>query len=275
MNAAYQPHPAAPPLVRIGECGPATREFQAPKERWLNGRRRLRELEDAAREAQARLRAAERARDAGYMLLDESLADGGERPDPAELRQLDQAVRDRLLERDAAVARVGAWTERLRERELELRRFVDARRLEVGAELMPAVAAAERRVRAALGELQEAATALEDAGNKLDSVQAASQGAQRVGPAPVPPQHRSLGDVLRDAARLAPLPLILLPAEYQSLGASLGMTTRDEEDRRIPATDLRRTTQRVVVTDGGAPTTTETDVLALLTAQLADGEGEE
>ncbi len=264
----YQPHPTAPPLARLGDFGPATRDLQAPKERYLNGRRRRRELEDAAREAQARLRAAERERDVGYLRLDESLADGGQRPDLAELRQLDEAVKDRLLERDAAAARVAAWTEHLQERELELRQFVDRRRFEVGAELMPAVAEAERRVRAALRELQEAATALEDAGNRLDSIQAVSQGATRVGAAPVPPQHRSLGDVLRDASRLADLPLVALPVEYRGLAEQLGMVTYDREDRRIPASIAP--VQRVVVADGGA-SGTETDVLAALQAQLAEG----
>jgi hypothetical protein len=201
-------------------------------------------------------------------VLDESLADGGEGPDTAKLRKLDEAVKDRLVARDAAVARVAAWVERLRERELEVRRFADAHRPEVGAEVMPAVAEGERRVRAALRELQEAATALEDAGTTLDAVQVASQGAERVGAAPVPPQTRSLGDVLRDAARLAPLPLIALPSEYRDLGAELGMVTRDEEDRRIPASIAP--VQRVVVTDGGA-SGTETDVLAALQAQLAEG----
>ncbi|MDP9416808.1 MAG: hypothetical protein M3P48_03025 [Actinomycetota bacterium] len=276
MNpVTYQPSPVASALTRVPERGPVTAEAQKLKVRWTNSRQHLRNLYDEIRAAQGRLKAAERARDAAVLREDQALTDGGPRPDAAELRELHEAVRLRTFERDDAVARHNRWVEEVRDREVTLGRFVEVRRLEIGAELMPAVAEAEQRVRAALRELQAAATALEDAANGLDAAQSASQAAGRVGPAPVPPQHRSLGDVLRDAARLAPLPLILLPAEYQSLGASLGMTTRDEEDRHIPATDLRRTTQRVVMTDGGAPTTTETDVLALLTAQLADGEGEE
>jgi hypothetical protein len=265
---SYQPHPTAPPLARVPERGPVTAGLQAVKERWLASRRRLRELEDASRAAQARLKAAERDRDVAVLREDQALTDGGERPDAGDLRRLGEAVRDRTFERDAAVTRHARWVEEIRERELALRHYAEAHRLEVAAELLPDLAAAEQRARRAFRALDAAVEALGDELSKLDAAQNVAQGAQRPGAYPVPPGHRGLGDVRGDLARLAAFPLVWLPGEYRELAEELGMVTYDREDRRIPASIAP--VQRVVVADGGA-SGTETDVLAALQAQLAEG----
>jgi hypothetical protein len=265
---SYQPHHTAPPLARIPERGPVTADLQSVKERWLASRRHSRELEDTAREAQARLRAAERERDAAVLREDQALTDGGERPDPAALRRLGEAVRDRSFERDEAVARHARWVEEIRARELALRRYAEVHRLEIAAELLPDLAAAEQRARRAFRELDAAVEALGDELHTLDGVQNVAQGAQRPGAFPTPPGQRGLGDVRADLTRLAALPLVWLPEELRPLAGELGMVTEDRQDRRIPATDLARVVSRVTVTDGGGAPVTEADVMSALQAQL-------